>query len=132
MLIVLVPLTRWFKGQCVATVSGKGVTVAMAGETVVVNILDGGLPSGVAPSQFWWNNGPVQWSFWFQFRSNPSLTQLVMPIWPLAVIACIGALLLWRGELPERRGRLGLCIKCGYDRRGIGTNAACPECGAKV
>src|SRR5689334_9699395 len=115
-LALLVPLTRWLRGQCVATISGKGLTVAMAGETVVVNVLSGGLPSGVAADQFWWNSGPVQWSFWFQFRSTPSVTQLVIPIWPLAVVAGTGALLLWRGERPERRRRLGLCISCGYDR----------------
>ncbi len=30
----------------------------------------------------------------------------------------------------HRRRRRGACVRCGYDRRGIGADAACPECGA--
>jgi len=29
-----------------------------------------------------------------------------------------------------RRRQHGACLACGYDRRGIGVDAACPECGA--
>lgn len=31
-----------------------------------------------------------------------------------------------------RRRRRGACVACGYDRRGIGAAAACPECGASA
>ena len=34
-----------------------------------------------------------------------------------------------RAVIRWRRTRRGLCLSCGYDRRGIATDAACPECG---
>jgi hypothetical protein len=30
------------------------------------------------------------------------------------------------------RSRKGLCPACGYDRRGLQVEAACPECGGKA
>jgi hypothetical protein len=129
---VLCPLTRWLKGQWIGPAANPTLAVAMAGETVVFNYYEDGFGPGVAPSQFWWNGGPVQWSFWFHFRSAPGVMQFVIPMWPFAVAPGIGALLLWRGERPERRRRLGQCINCGYDRRGLEAAAVCPECGAAV
>ena len=52
------------------------------------------------------------------------------PIWPLsAVCAAYPIVALIRGPLHRwRRGRKGLCIKCGYDLTGNVTGV-CPECG---
>jgi hypothetical protein len=129
---VLCPLTRWLKGQWISPATNPTLAVVMAGETVVFRYQGAGFGPGIAPSQFWWDGGPVKWSIWFHFQSYPDQTQLVIPMWPFAVVPGIGALLLWRGELPERRRRLGLCAGCGYDRRGLEAGAACPECGAAI
>ena len=123
-------LTGWLIGQWVYPASGPTLSVAMAGETVVVNAFTTPIAPGTAPSQIWWGTGPVQWNYWFQFRRTPSVTQLVIPMWPLAAATGIGALLLWWSERPERRRRLGQCAACGYDRRGLAVAAPCPECGA--
>ncbi len=32
----------------------------------------------------------------------------------------------------QRRRRRGACVECGYDRRGIGADVMCPECGASA
>ena len=63
----------------------------------------------------------------------------LLPLWPGFLINTLFyALLLFlawrtpifaRRTLPRRRGR---CVGCGYDREGLGTRAACPECGASV
>jgi hypothetical protein len=39
--------------------------------------------------------------------------------------------LMWIGVWRRRgRGRAGCCSGCGYDRKGLAQEAACPECGA--
>ncbi len=65
------------------------------------------------------------------------------PVWPgFALNTLFYAALawgLWLGgwQLPlairrRRRRRKGLCVRCGYDRKGIGDGVVCPECGAKA
>jgi hypothetical protein len=60
----------------------------------------------------------------------------VFPLWPgfalntlfYATIAWV----LWRIPILIRRHRRrarNLCVKCAYDRAGLGTGVACPECG---
>jgi hypothetical protein len=44
-----------------------------------------------------------------------------LPWW--ALLATPGAIKRWR------RKRRGACLACGYDLRGLGDAAACPECG---
>lgn len=44
----------------------------------------------------------------------------------LVVLLAAGAM------VRARRRRRGRCLACGYDRRGIGADAACPECGTSV
>lgn len=39
-----------------------------------------------------------------------------------------GLLLLWSWRAARRIGE-GCCLRCGYDRRGLGAEAKCPECG---
>jgi len=63
----------------------------------------------------------------------------LMPLFPgvLANTALYGAgwwaLLLAPGAIRRRnRRRRGACVACGYDRRGIGEDTPCPECGTVV
>ncbi|HYE61185.1 MAG TPA: hypothetical protein VD997_04245, partial [Phycisphaerales bacterium] len=54
--------------------------------------------------------------------------------WNYAIWPCGVGLVLWKMcivsyRLGARRGYL--CLKCGYDRRGLARGAACPECGGK-
>ncbi|OAB59804.1 hypothetical protein AY599_08880 [Leptolyngbya valderiana BDU 20041] len=63
----------------------------------------------------------------------------LLPLWPgFAINTAFYALLLfiaWRTPGVLRRAvrrRGGRCVACGYDRRGLDADAACPECGAHV
>jgi hypothetical protein len=50
---------------------------------------------------------------------------MVLGVWMLARLPFVG-FEAWRRR---RRSRRGLCLGCGYDRRGLGEGAVCPECG---
>lgn len=55
---------------------------------------------------------------------------VLVPLWLIAAI--LGGPLAWswlRRRRVRRRVADGRCVKCGYDRRGLGGGAACPECG---
>jgi hypothetical protein len=76
--------------------------------------------------------------------ARPTIDLPFQPVWPGLLLnsAFYGTILwlLWftisRGPGMIRRGirggrrRLGLCVKCGYDLRGLVPESACPECGA--
>lgn len=51
-----------------------------------------------------------------------------------AVYALAWLMLLAAVTLVRQHGRLrrGECLACGYSRRGIGADAACPECGTSA
>jgi len=54
-----------------------------------------------------------------------------IPMWLPALLFAVPAGLLWRTDIrAARRSRSGSCPDCGYDRRGLATDAKCPECGA--
>jgi hypothetical protein len=53
------------------------------------------------------------------------------PVWVFAAGALgSGAGLVWWGR--RARGVPGRCAECGYDLRGLGSGAVCPECGGKA
>ncbi len=60
----------------------------------------------------------------------------LFPVWPgFALNTLFYAALAWMlWQLPlalrrRRRRSKGLCVRCGYDRKGIGEEVVCPECG---
>jgi hypothetical protein len=64
--------------------------------------------------------------WWFEINSS----EAVVPIWPFALATGGCAFALWHADIrARRRARVGVCIGCGYDRRGIAADATCPECG---
>ncbi len=76
---------------------------------------------------------PAWWFNWYD-GGGTSARLLIVPFWPLLVVAVATAAPAWRLDLVDRRRRgraeRGQCSKCGYDRRGIGAGSLCPECGA--
>ncbi len=62
----------------------------------------------------------------------------IRPVWPgFALNTIFYAALAWGlWQVPlairlGRRRRKGLCVRCGYDLKGLATGATCPECGDK-
>jgi hypothetical protein len=47
----------------------------------------------------------------------------------VAVYGLFLTMFYWRDFRRWRLRRAGCCERCGYDRRGLGAGAACPECG---
>ena len=51
--------------------------------------------------------------------------------WPIPLlIGAFGMISIWHGRRALRRNRAHLCVKCGYDTRGLPSGTPCPECGA--
>lgn len=89
-----------------------------------------------------WQTTPRGWSLrftgvylvevWPMYERDPIRTSGWLPLWIPFMCAAIPTALLWRVELRvRRRARRGLCPACGYERHGLATDAACPECGSK-
>lgn len=58
--------------------------------------------------------------------------RVVVPLWPLPLLAFLITAAAWRCDfIARRRARKGLCPACRYDRAGIAPDAPCPECGTK-
>lgn len=67
---------------------------------------------------------------WWPDRGYDAQSRSVwLPIWPVLVAGVGLAVGGWRAA-KRRRGRVEVCEKCGYSRVGLGSDAACPECGA--
>jgi hypothetical protein len=59
-----------------------------------------------------------------------SQDEIALPLWPAILLLLILTLVLHYEPRAKRRQRLGQCLACGYDRRGLPDGAKCPECGA--
>ncbi len=72
-------------------------------------------------------------------RKNPPIGKVLLPLAPLwpgfALNTIFYAALawgLWHVPLAirrRRRRRNGLCVRCGYDLKGLASGSPCPECG---
>lgn len=112
----------------IATVGRAGrLGVGMVDGGVVV-VTNSQLESGLVLKS---NEGYLK--LWFQyFAALPpkSGCGLFVPLWPLLGLSSFAAArgwsrwVLWRRWLGE-----GRCAGCGYDRRSLAPDAACPECG---
>jgi len=58
-------------------------------------------------------------------------TQLILPLWSIALLFCIlPALWTRRWRASRRRDKVGFCSTCGYDLRA--SKDRCPECGTEI
>ncbi len=75
-----------------------------------------------------------RWGFGYLHRSpvfGVVLWRLEFPHWaPMLAAAVLPAVGITRARRRQRRKRLGLCLKCGYDLRG--SKERCPECGTAI
>ena len=88
-----------------------------------------------------WGCTPVDEFGWTFYSSSAPTSSgdwdwyLRIPLWAPVLLAAMPTAWLWWRDRPSRRRRLaGVCLKCGYDLRGLGAGGLCPECGvgAKV
>jgi hypothetical protein len=74
----------------------------------------------------WWFHHR-SWTFYSPYGASTG-SEWIVPIWPFAVGAIAASAYFW---IRRGRPRIGACVACGYDRRGLEVDAACPECGSK-
>lgn len=53
-------------------------------------------------------------------------------LWPIPLIAGACAWWLFGAARRAQRRAMDRCVRCGYDRRGVAEEVACPECGARA
>lgn len=63
-------------------------------------------------------------------RQGIDIRLVTLPAWLLVLVLAV-PLALWARARRRRvwRARVGRCVACGYDRRGLSPRTACPECG---
>lgn len=87
-------------------------------------------------SEVYWidsSPGPARHEWVFAWINSNGLTLLEVPLWAPALLVAMPTAWLWWRDRPSRRRRLaGVCLKCGYDLRGLGEGRLCPECGDKL
>jgi len=79
----------------------------------------------------------IQWgrpaTFFWRFRSfeAANLNEKNIPLWWVGVLIFIPTALAWQSDRrATSRARIGHCPACDYDRHGLSSSAACPECGS--
>jgi hypothetical protein len=94
-----------------------------------------------APTRVWswddrwhlsrWNEWRLGDFGWYETAGGGSVSRVFsLPLWmALAVLGTPCWLGIARAVRAGRRRRRGRCAACGYDRRGIAVESACPECG---
>ncbi|HYE61600.1 MAG TPA: hypothetical protein VD997_06365 [Phycisphaerales bacterium] len=80
------------------------------GGTTALALASQGVIPGVELGGFYWMTG-------------------LLAIWVMAMLAG-GLGLLVGSHIEPKPPPSHLCLKCGYDRRGLASDAKCPECGA--
>ena len=92
---------------------------------------------------FWKSEGKVTSAFGYFSHLHSGATDMIdrqqvvrigFPLWlPGIMLTLVSFIYLRqrrRGWVRWRRKRNGLCLGCGYSRRGISDDSGCPECGA--
>lgn len=81
-----------------------------------------------------WNEWRLGGLGWYHTTGGGATSRVFsLPLWLVFVIVgmpCWFALV--RSSRTARRRRRGLCVNCGYNRRGIAVDSKCPECGTQV
>lgn len=151
--VVLAAATLWSRGRDVS-LKGEG-----RGSVAILSLTSGELQASLergridnySPGGGWAvgkepYDGPWRWGFtrmdvvpesrWWSWRwstvlhRDGSVRFAAGPVWPGAVLAGVcGLWLLWPMVRAWRRRSGGRCAACGYDLRGLGAGAKCPECG---
>jgi hypothetical protein len=72
----------------------------------------------------------LAWSFKRLPVPRYGYTLYVLPMWVPTCIGLLATIVVWRRDSRlSKHERIGRCPRCGYNRAGIGRDAACPECG---
>jgi hypothetical protein len=73
-------------------------------------------------------------AWWFQDVRAPYFHAIVIPIWVVLAVVLPAASIAWRFDAVatrrDRARRLGLCLRCNYERIGLSPGSPCPECGS--
>ncbi len=111
--------------------------VALRGELSIINIKlsqDAISRMGISDGFGWEYGAPVratpsEWNWWPRFASNnPSFSYMSIPLYlPVLLFGVWPLWLLLPFRRRRKRRKLGLCMRCGYDLRGL-TELRCPEC----
>ena len=72
---------------------------------------------------------PMRLKLWFDWSIQSYDWRYAVPLWIPSIATLAITSLAWRYDLRADRRSRKCCITCGYDRRGIPSNAPCPECG---
>lgn len=70
------------------------------------------------------------WEWYADWYSEKGSWMLVVPLWPVFTLIVVPTAMVFRRDISAaRRSRATRCRRCGYDLRGLGLGAVCPECG---
>ena len=85
----------------------------------------------IARSSVYLKRNSYGFRWWLHWQKHSGVLEVAIPMWVLAAIVLVPTTAAWRlDSRPCRRARIGLCLKCNYNRHGIPAQAVCPECGA--
>jgi hypothetical protein len=90
------------------------------------------LPEGGYPPPLGLERFPCIVQAWgFEFQPAMGGWDVCIPIWFVSTLFALASAAAWRFDrIARRRGRVGHCRKCNYNRHGLPADAVCPECGA--
>jgi hypothetical protein len=114
----------------VRLINRDGHIVLVRGGCVLVLVESGAVSNPDVPQVLAWR-GRSELLLWYHQGGVAGKGWAWVPLWmPAAPVLAWSGGLWWRDVLARRRRPVGLCERCGYDRKGIGEGSVCPECGA--
>lgn len=123
-------VSGWFDVYRMWNVPGGAWLAGMRYGGIEVNFYGHGLKEGFLFER----RAGVFRNAWFRYatmKNTLGTTERWMyaPLWPVALGSIAGGVGLLRWGLYAELRRRGRCAFCGYDLRGLGEGARCPECG---